>query len=228
MGTVLFIELRVKLSRRSPRPSRLFPGHILSPQYYCRKSATHRLLPSRLMVSPSFVQVIVGSGCPFGGPHSSNASSPWATRMLRGSVEKVSRNTVNTKTKQGEHSRIKGEKIGGSQHSYLTPRLHLPATSSVAFLLVALPKAFLATHQYTPASESLRSLLRCVADSKKSEPSGSSMRCAEGPCVLMGAPSFHHSTLPPSRPSTPHLSVTGSCRGTTTDWGCSVMRGARE
>lgn len=42
----------------------------------------------------TFFHINVGSGLPLGGPHSSNAVSPAATRVSFGSVRKSSRKTV--------------------------------------------------------------------------------------------------------------------------------------
>lgn len=42
----------------------------------------------------TFFQVSVGSGLPFGGPHSRRAVSPAATRVSCGSTRKSSRKTV--------------------------------------------------------------------------------------------------------------------------------------
>nr|ADM33455.1 RT09859p [Drosophila melanogaster] len=44
--------------------------------------------------TPSFIQISVGSGMPLGGPHSSRAVSPLATRVSLGSTRKSSRKTA--------------------------------------------------------------------------------------------------------------------------------------
>nr|CAD7204228.1 unnamed protein product [Timema douglasi] len=97
----------------------------------------------------------------------------------------------------------------------------LGPTLSVAFLLLATPAALRATHQYTPASVSLR---LCATRRKKREPSG---RSTTRPEAMRGTPSLYHVTEGAGTPSARHLRVSGSCRATVTSVGCSVMRGLR-
>lgn len=96
-----------------------------------------------------------------------------------------------------------------------------PAICNVAFLLRTTPAAFLATHQYTPASESFRPL---TTRRKKSEPAGRSTRLAEG---FTSSPSLYHSIVGVGNPSALQFRVAGSCRGTLVSTGCSAIRGER-
>lgn len=47
----------------------------------------------------TFIHISVGSGIPFGGPHSNKAVSPLATRVSLGCARKSSRKTVTIATK---------------------------------------------------------------------------------------------------------------------------------
>lgn len=55
---------------------------------------------SKCLVKLTFIHMSVGSGIPFGGPHSNNAVSPLATRVSLGWARKSSRKTeINKKRK---------------------------------------------------------------------------------------------------------------------------------
>lgn len=96
-----------------------------------------------------------------------------------------------------------------------------PATSRVAFLLLALPTSLVATHQYMPVS---CSLLVCSACKKNRDPLGSTIRFDES---LTRLPSWYHSIVGSGLPSALQFKVAGSCLRTKTSDGCSVMRGGR-
>jgi hypothetical protein len=59
---------------------------------------------------------------------------------------------------------------------------------------------------------------------KNNEPAGIRILCVGGP-ILTRAPSLYHSIVGSGTPSALQFSVTGSCRGTTTLRGCSVIFG---
>jgi hypothetical protein len=101
-----------------------------------------------------------------------------------------------------------------------------PATSRVAFRLLATPTLLWATHQYTPLSESLRPW---ATRRKNREPAGRRTRCDFESLgdVFTSSPSLYHSIVGSGTPSALQFKVTGSCLGTVTSVGCSVIRGLR-
>ena len=101
-----------------------------------------------------------------------------------------------------------------------------PATSRVAFRLLATPNLLWATHQYTPLSESFRPW---ATRRKKREPAGSRTRWDFESLgdVFTSSPSLYHSIVGSGTPSALQFKVTGSCLGTVTSVGCSVIRGIR-
>lgn len=102
--------------------------------------------------------------------------------------------------------------------------ISLPATIKVAFRLLVFPNALLASHQYTPASDSFR---LCATRRKNKFPAGSRTLWDRASCgaVLNICPSLYQVIVGSGSPTAWQFSVAGSCRATVVSTGCSVILG---
>lgn len=80
--------------------------------------------PKMLGHKLTFIHINVGSGIPFGGPHSNNAVSPLATRVSFGCGRKSSRKTVTTHRERGKQRESMSKRKKNLSGKYLNKKCH--------------------------------------------------------------------------------------------------------
>ena len=96
-----YVDSEIQIRKQTEKWPKRLCGASFSPligelfiQCWCLSDSVYLSVSSRLIMCPFFFQSKLGSGFPFGGPHSRRAVSPAATRVSLGTTRNSSLSTA--------------------------------------------------------------------------------------------------------------------------------------